>query len=407
MAQWKGGVEGAVVDRTSEFFGAVSAQVQAGVRPLAGLSGSSAPPGGPSAGGGHGGRLTPTEEARAFGRRAAELSGKISLTSKKLQHLAQLTRRQGTFDDPMDEINVLSARLKEDTKLIKYELDQLQAFLDGNRQQVGGGSGNAVEHSSAIVQTMKMQLSSTAADFKNVLEQRQANMRKKADRRGLFGTKRAPLAAPTVPKAGLQHRGSQAARNNIGGGSGAGAHGPNSPSSGGNVGANGAGYSSSGKTESGSPAPMDGAAALPRPQGVSVVEQRPSPYSPTPFGERSPGTQGNDDEEVGFDEAPLIQQTATVQDNAYLSSRVQAMNSIETHISELGEVFHQLAHMVADSRISIERIDDNVAAAQENIQQGYEQLVRTWMGVSNNRWLAAKILFVIMFFMTFFVVFLA
>ncbi|GBG26885.1 Syntaxin-5 [Hondaea fermentalgiana] len=330
MAPWQGGDEGgAVVDRTAEFFSAVSAQVQAG--------------------------------------RAAELSGKISLTSKKLQHLAQLTRRQGTFDDPMDEINVLSARLKEDTKFIKYELDQLQAYLDRNRQKVGRGSDNAAEHSMAIVQTMKMQLGNTAKSFKNVLEERQSTMRKKSDRRGLFGTKRAPLSGlGQGASAGGQQQGQQNQQ-----------------------------ASSQGSS-------------LPRPSGVSVVSQNGGLHQRTSFQQQQFLSEGGDDEEeIVFDEAPLIQQTATVQDNAYLSSRVQAMNSIERHISELGEVFHQLAHMVADSRISIERIDDNVTAAQENMQQGYEQLVRTWMGVSNNRWLAAKILFVLLFFITFFVVFLA
>jgi len=133
-----------------------------------------------------------------------------------------------------------------------------------------------------------------------------------------------------------------------------------------------------------SPALSDG---LPRPDGVNK-----SLY----------GGIGDD----GEPEGPLIQPVAQLQDDRYLSSRADAATTLETHISELGDVFSQLSIMISEQGSLVERVDENVQQTHDNINRGTEQLLQTWKNVSNNKWLAAKIMGILLFFMTFFVIFL-
>lgn len=52
----------------------------------------------------------------------------------------------------------------------------------------------------------------------------------------------------------------------------------------------------------------------------------------------------------------LVAEFCVVQDN-YIQSRSTAIESIESTISELGQIFQQLAHMVAEQRDTVQRID--------------------------------------------------
>lgn len=336
------------VDRTQDFLNVVSAQVAAGVHPV-----STLPVGGAGVGVGGGvvrRHASKTEHARVFAGKASEISKKIQLTTKRLQQLASLTRRQGTFDDPGQEINSLAARLQNDTKFLKIELDQLQSYLNRNRQQVGHGSHNASDHSQKVVETMSMQLASATMGFKTVLEQRQSSMKKKSDRRGLYGDSN-------------HNRGRAAAP------------------------------------------PSQSAMSLPRPAGVELgaVHSR--------NGNGLNGNEANGGLTDDYDdlEGPslLIQPVVHMQDNSYLSSRAEAMSTIETYISDLGDIFGQLNEMVAEQGSLVDRIDENVRDTEAHVDYARMELLRTWANVSNNRWLAAKVTFILLFFMTFFVVFLA
>uniref|UniRef100_A0A7S2RX72 t-SNARE coiled-coil homology domain-containing protein n=1 Tax=Mucochytrium quahogii TaxID=96639 RepID=A0A7S2RX72_9STRA len=328
----------ALVDRTNDFFRAASAQVEAGVGPVNTLRSN--------------GKRNPTEEAKEFTKKAGAISKKIQLTTRRLQRLAELTRTQGIHDDPGEEINTLAARLKNDTKFVKIELDQLQTYLNRNKQQVGHGSTNASAHSQTVVETMQMQLHNAARSFKTVLETRQTSMKTKSDHRSLFGQKRPALsgASPLLlskPTPNLAQ--------------------PNN-------------------------APPDG---LPRPGGVTT----PPPSGNNMF--QGAAALGGDDS------APLIQANEVIQDDTYLTSRAEAMTTIESHIVELGDVFSQLSTMIAEQGTMVQRIDDNVRNTQDNLQHGHDQLMQTWNNMSGNKWLAAKLVGVLLLFITFFVLFLA
>ncbi len=281
-----------------------------------------------------------------------------------------VTRSQGILEDPGEEINSLASRLKNDTKFLKIELDQLAGFLASNRSQVG--SANATDHSQTVVDTMRLQLQSATLSFKTVLEESQNTMKKKSDRRGMFGSNRAPLSGAlpsTTPLAAFQQQQqlSPAVSPPV-----------NTP-----------------------PLPVLGLS--PAQQQQQMQHQQSAPGT---FGQQHHHASSGLVDDLG-EPMPLIAANQVQQDDRYLSSRAEAMSSIESHIVELGEVFHQLAHMVAEQGQLVTRIDDNVRDTQMNLSAGHDQLMQTWQGMSGNKMLAAKLVAVLLFFITFFITFLA
>jgi len=88
-----------------------------------------------------------------------------------------------------------------------------------------------------------------------------------------------------------------------------------------------------------------------------------------------------------------------------LSSRAEAVVSIERTMVELQGIFRQLAGMVAEQGEMIARIDADIAQTQTNVDSARDQLLRYLASVSSNRWLMMKMFFVLIFFVVIFVVF--
>ncbi|KAI7820088.1 t-SNARE [Kickxella alabastrina] len=88
------------------------------------------------------------------------------------------------------------------------------------------------------------------------------------------------------------------------------------------------------------------------------------------------------------------------------SSRSDAINSIESTISELGSIFQQLAHMVSEQRDVVQRIDANVESVDMNISAAQNELLRYYSTISSNRWLMAKIFMIILAFVFLLVTFM-
>lgn len=89
-------------------------------------------------------------------------------------------------------------------------------------------------------------------------------------------------------------------------------------------------------------------------------------------------------------------------DSRNLRSRNNALGAIESTINELGSIYQQLAHMVAEQGETVQRIDMNIEDLNTNVLSGQNQLARYLRTVSSNRWLVAKmflafILFIIIF----------
>lgn len=93
------------------------------------------------------------------------------------------------------------------------------------------------------------------------------------------------------------------------------------------------------------------------------------------------------------------------QQDGYMQQRSTAIESIESTISELGSIFSQLAHMVAEQRETVQRIDENVYDVVDNVGGAQRELLKYYASVSSNRWLMLKIFGVlIVFFLVFILV---
>lgn len=80
---------------------------------------------------------------------------------------------------------------------------------------------------------------------------------------------------------------------------------------------------------------------------------------------------------------------------------------VESTIVELGSIFQQLAHMVHEQGEMAQRIDENVEDTLANVDAGQTQLLKYLNAISSNRFLAMKVFAVLLFFLIFFIVFIA
>ena len=90
-----------------------------------------------------------------------------------------------------------------------------------------------------------------------------------------------------------------------------------------------------------------------------------------------------------------------------MSSRAEALQNVESTISELGGMFQQLATMVQQQQEVAIRIDQDVEETMTNVDGAQAQLLKYLDRISGNRWLVLKIFMVLMAFMTVFVLFVA
>lgn len=107
---------------------------------------------------------------------------------------------------------------------------------------------------------------------------------------------------------------------------------------------------------------------------------------------------------------PLInpqqqQQLMAPQQDAYLTSRAEALQNVEKTILELGTIFQQLADMVQQQAETVVRIDENVDETMANVDAAQSYLLKYLKNISSNRWLMMKVFFVLMVFLIFFMVF--
>ena len=79
-------------------------------------------------------------------------------------------------------------------------------------------------------------------------------------------------------------------------------------------------------------------------------------------------------------------QSSEVIANDYLHERAQAVQDIEAHMTELvlemirtndqGSIFERLSTMITEQGEMIDRLDDNLDAAEVNVNAGYQEIVK-------------------------------
>uniref|UniRef100_A0A915PZB2 t-SNARE coiled-coil homology domain-containing protein n=1 Tax=Setaria digitata TaxID=48799 RepID=A0A915PZB2_9BILA len=108
-------------------------------------------------------------------------------------------------------------------------------------------------------------------------------------------------------------------------------------------------------------------------------------------------------------EQQRIQQQVSLIDEqgAYLQARSSTMENIESSISELGQIFHQLASLITEQGEMITRIDSSVDETSINVEAAHTELVKYFHSISQNRWLMIKVFGVLFFFFVIFIIFLS
>ena len=86
--------------------------------------------------------------------------------------------------------------------------------------------------------------------------------------------------------------------------------------------------------------------------------------------------------------------------NDYIQSRSTAIESIESTIAELGQIFTQLANMVAEQRETVQRIDADTVDIAHNVSGAQRELLKYYASISSNRWLMMKVFGVLIVFVS-------
>jgi len=272
-----------------------------------------------------------------FSNMAAAIGKDISNTTVKLDKLAQLAKRKTLFDDKPVEISELTYIIKQDIANINKQIASLQTYVKNQGTSKTGPSKQVDEHNHNVVMLLQSKLANTSMSFKDVLEIRTQNMKESKDRTEQFMYSAAAAASPT---------------------------------------------------------PFNSLLYAPREDPVS---SRPGSRADTKGKSRA---SANGDvlamdmlsAEEGASHGGGLQQMQLVeqQDN-YIQSRSTAIESIESTIAELGQIFSQLATMVAEQRETVQRIDADTVDIAHNVSGAQRELLKYYASISSNRWLMMKI----------------
>ncbi|CAO1631831.1 unnamed protein product [Jaminaea pallidilutea] len=342
-----------------------------------------------------------------FARKAAAIGKDITDTTAKLARLAELAKKKSLFDDRPVEISELTYIIKHDLAAINSQLADLQAQSKGAKK---GGAAQTKdrleEHRGNVVTLLQSNLASATTAFQDVLEVRTQNMKASRDRTEQFayssaGSSSAPggmpgggvnsvlrsrnAAAPMGPsppsrtdsplyQSSSRNRGAAAAARALPGGAND-------------------GYDPKAKTKAG------GYHGLPT--------DDPSMGGNAAAGGGGGGEGGDDflalDMGGGRSDQFMQMQLMDNNENQYMQQRSTAIESIESTISELGSIFSQLAHMVAEQRETVQRIDDNILEVADNVSGAQRELLKYYNSVASNRWLMLKIFGVLIVFFLLFI----
>ncbi|KAH7127130.1 t-SNARE [Dendryphion nanum] len=285
---------------------------------------------------------SPHRQRSEFARQAAEVGRGISGTMAKLERLAQLAKRKTLFDDRPVEINELTFVIKQDMAQLTSQIRSLQE-LTSKQHPATKTTDQQGEHSRQVVKMLNEKLQGVGGSFKEVLEVRTKNIQASRSRTEAFVSSAAQHSQTSLD--------------------------PN-------------------RTD--------------------------SPLYQTPQRGRSPGgfqnTNAAQQDLLSLDpsgssalsrpqsDAQLLLMEEAQPQNSYIQQRGQAIESIESTISELGSIFGQLAQMVSEQGEQIQRIDANTEDVVDNVEGAQRELMKYWSRVQGNRWLVAKMFGVLMIF---------
>ncbi|KAI0080338.1 integral membrane protein sed5 [Panus rudis PR-1116 ss-1] len=291
-----------------------------------------------------------------FTRMATSIGKDINSTNIKLGKLAQLARRKTLFDDRPVEISELTYIIKQDLANLNRQIASLQSYVKQRNAQGSKSpeSKQLEEHNHNVVMLLQSKLADTSMTFKDVLEVRTQNMKESKDRTEQF-MHTTSSAAAQAPSNSLLFGGTQ-------------------------------------RTD-----PMgDGSGFRPDPHGKRrATTPANGDILAMDLGSAEEGTASGGD---AFMQMQLVEQQ-----NDYIQSRSTAIESIESTIAELGQIFTQLAQMVAEQRETVQRIDADTVDIASNVSGAQRELLKYYASISSNRWLMLKVFGVLIVFFLIFI----
>lgn len=311
--------------------------------------------------------------------------------------------------DDTDRVNTLVLQIKTNIENLNGRLEDAQAVIKKQKRRLGNTS-QAGQEASNLVGQLKDDFVKATSGFKSILQVRSETMKEQKDRKkNVFGGA-AVDGSSKEESMGLLALGSKPPVYHHSSSSGVGVAGP-----GGSMLPmldltsalmNEQQQMSAGESTS-------SASQLPRPRGIGGGFEE---YSPSSNGLRyrnpSDGSNHHIPTPLEIQQSeqsnPTMQQSMQlIPDHDYLLERADAMSAVETNLVELGTIFNKLAVMVSEHREMVQRVEDNVDDANENINMSLMTLTDTLRNLQSNKMLAVKVFSVIVIFIIFFVTFFA
>ncbi|XVE99724.1 hypothetical protein REPUB_Repub03eG0225400 [Reevesia pubescens] len=257
------------------------------------------------------------------------------------------------FDDPIVEIQELTALVKTDITTLNMALSDLQT-LQNMEIADGNYSEDRVVHLTTVCDDLKSKLMGATKHLQDVLTARTENIKAHENRKQIF-------SKTTSRENPFQHQTGSVTE----------------PPP----------WSSSSNASESLPPP-----GLPS-NGVQAGSQL----------RRRPAVDGTPSHHM---EMSMLQQVVPRQEH-YSQSRAVALQSVESTISELSGIFTNLATMVSQQGELAIRIDEDMDQSLANVEGARSALLRHLNQISSNRWLLIKIFAAIILFLVVFIIFVA
>lgn len=289
--------------------------------------------------------LNQTQKSQ-FSKNASIIAKDIAQTTELLSKLALLAKRKPLFDDKPIEIGELTYVIKQDIFKIENNLKLLQKSLNGDSNVTIDAQVN--QFNKNVINLLNSKMKNVSGEFKNVLEIRQKNEILNKSRTENF----------------LSHASNTQSRT----------HSPlmdNQQN----------GTSSLGIGEN--------------PYSMQLAANSRSDLDPDTS---VPYANYNNGEFLSIPDQTKQLLMMEDQSQQYLQQRNRAVETIESTINEVGNLFQQLATMVSEQGETIQRIDENVEDINLNINGAQRELLKYYNTISSNRWLFLKIFGVLIVF---------
>uniref|UniRef100_A0A0D6QVD2 t-SNARE coiled-coil homology domain-containing protein n=1 Tax=Araucaria cunninghamii TaxID=56994 RepID=A0A0D6QVD2_ARACU len=296
-----------------------------------------------------------------FNRRASRIGVGIQETSQKIARLAKMTKKTSMFNDPTLEIEELTAVIKQDITILNAAFSDLKTLQNS---EIGDDncSKDTATHFMTIVDDLNSRLKGITKNLKDVLIIRSENLKAHDNRRQIFSSN-ASRGSPFTQQRATGVTGTSATNSKL----------------------------------------------PPWTNGSNLSASL--PVSRTPFIDHSSNSQLR--RRIGVDGTASIQMEGQMQQQVFqqqdsqMHSRATALQNVESTISELGNIFTQLATMVAQQGELAIRIDEDMDDTLANVEGAQGALLKHLNHISSNRGLLIKIFFVIIIFILIFIIFVA